>query len=95
LIQTLWGPSPQRLHQVIVEGPLAHNEVFLQVLQSLLPGSRCLASADAVEGTARGAWMLTRWQTGLLPGNLQPTATPSLPGLDAYQAHWLDRLGKP
>jgi sugar (pentulose or hexulose) kinase len=95
LIQTLWGTSPQRLHQVIVEGPLAHNEVFLQVLQSLLPGSRCLASADAVEGTARGAWMLTRWQTGLLPGNLQPTATPSLPGLDTYQAHWLQRLGKP
>jgi sugar (pentulose or hexulose) kinase len=95
LIQTLWGPSPQRLHQVIVEGPLAHNPIFLQVLQSLLPGSRCLVSADAVEGTARGAWMLTRWQSSLQPGSLQATSTPSLPGLDAYQAHWLDRLGKP
>jgi hypothetical protein len=39
--------------------------------------------------------MLTRWHAALLPGSLQATTTPALPGLDAYQAHWLQRLGKP
>ena len=93
--------------RLIVEGPLAHNPVFLALLQSLLPSTDCFASTDAVEGTARGAWLLSQWAVN------GPNATRSLPeavagmslapvtakvdsalepALAAYHAEWLTRL---
>jgi hypothetical protein len=46
---------------LIVEGPLAINRLYMGVLQSLLGRYSCFASTDELEGTARGAWLLSRW----------------------------------
>ena len=46
---------------ILVDGPLANNAVVCQALAALLPESELYVSRDALEGTARGAWMLTRW----------------------------------
>lgn len=46
---------------VVVEGPLAGNGVYNTALSALLAGRRVLRSTDALEGTARGAWMLADW----------------------------------
>jgi sugar (pentulose or hexulose) kinase len=77
---------------VVVEGPLAHNPLYLGLLQSLLPDHRCQASTDAMEGTARGAWMLSRWTSSPTATSLQAAPRYVLPGLAAYQAHWLQAL---
>ena len=63
LTRFLWAEAqnPPAHGRLIVEGPLAHNPVFLALLQALLPQTRCFASTDGVEGTARGAWLLSRW----------------------------------
>ena len=46
---------------VVVEGPLAGNVVYTTALSAWLAGRRVLRSTDALEGTARGAWMLADW----------------------------------
>jgi hypothetical protein len=46
---------------VVVEGPLAGNVVYNTALSAWLAGRRVLRSTDALEGTARGAWMLADW----------------------------------
>lgn len=46
---------------VIVEGPMADNAAFTAALAALLAPRPLLRSTDAVEGTARGAWLSTRW----------------------------------
>ncbi|WP_394789994.1 FGGY-family carbohydrate kinase [Rhodoferax sp.] len=89
-------PGSQR-STVVVEGPLAHNPLYLGLLQALLPSQHCCASQDAMEGTARGAWMLSRWSqthsgTSALP--LQAAPRLALPGLASYHADWLQRLGQ-
>jgi sugar (pentulose or hexulose) kinase len=89
LVRYLWCDHARG--RVLVEGPLAGNPVYLQMLQALLPHCRCLASSDTVEGTARGAWMLTRWQDRA-PGThlqLRQTQALSLAGVAAYQQRWL------
>lgn len=48
---------------VIVEGPLARNAAFTTALSALLGDGRPLQrSTDALEGTARGAARLARWE---------------------------------
>lgn len=59
LIAALWGARGAG-QMVIVDGPFAHNRNYLLALAALLPGARCCASVDPVEGTARGAWQLAR-----------------------------------
>jgi sugar (pentulose or hexulose) kinase len=46
---------------VILEGPLALGEAFGLAMASALPGRELFRSVDELEGTARGAWMLARW----------------------------------
>jgi sugar (pentulose or hexulose) kinase len=108
LVDYLWGNAGSARKRVVVEGPLANNPVYLQLLQALLPGSQCQASSDAVEGTARGAWLLSRWHgavnqreagTGgaeaVAAGpsvRLQAVEAADLPGLKAWHAHWLSQL---
>jgi L-fuculokinase len=46
---------------VVLEGPLAGNPVYTTALSAWLAGRRVLRSTDALEGTARGAWMLADW----------------------------------
>ena len=55
LLQRLGGSDA-----VVLEGPFAANPVFTECLAALRPGQALYVSTDAVEGTARGAWMLTR-----------------------------------
>jgi len=57
-VMALAGPSP-----VVVDGPLARNPVYVALLAERLPGHACRV-ADEADGTLRGAWALTRWNTG-------------------------------
>jgi hypothetical protein len=75
---------------VVVEGPLAHNRLYLGLLQALLHGHTCYASIDAMEGTARGAWMLGRWQQPTASQHLLAAPAYRLEGLMEYHAEWLD-----
>nr|WP_315224546.1 L-fuculose kinase [uncultured Albidiferax sp.] len=75
---------------VVVEGPLAHNRLVLGLLQALLPGHTCYASIDAMEGTARGAWMLGRWSQPTASQHLLAAPAYRLDGLQEYHARWLE-----
>jgi sugar (pentulose or hexulose) kinase len=78
---------------VVVEGPLAQNPLFLGLLQALLPGHRCQASQDTMEGTARGAWLISRWpHAATSPDFLRAIPRLELPQLPAYQADWQQKL---
>jgi hypothetical protein len=49
---------------------------------------RCQVSLDAMEGTARGAWLLSRW--GQPAGQtLSVVQAAAVSGLAAYHQHWL------
>jgi sugar (pentulose or hexulose) kinase len=91
LIQALWG-SNLGAHRVIVEGPLAHNPVYLGALQALLPGANCFASVDTVEGTARGAWCLAQDADAAQSDLLKPVSDAHVRGLGTYHGNWLARL---
>ena len=91
LVRDLWADSVALQSRIVVEGPLAQNPVFMQVLQALAPASTCLASADTLEGTARGAWLLTRWGRKDPEHTVQPDPCP-VEGLGAYHAAWLAAL---
>ena len=93
LVHYLWADSGTLQSRIVVEGPLAQNPVFMQVLQTLAPASTCLASADALEGTARGAWLLTRWGRPDPGHTVQPDSCP-VEGLGAYHAAWLAALAR-
>nr|WP_315426543.1 FGGY family carbohydrate kinase [uncultured Albidiferax sp.] len=84
-----------RQSTVVLEGPLARNPLYLGLLQALLPGHRCCASLDAMEGTARGAWMLSRWTRPSAAQQLQAVPGLQLPGLLTYHADWCARLHTP
>lgn len=56
IIDRVGGRAP-----VIIEGPFAHNRVYAGSLAALLPRNGVLVSTDALEGTARGAWLLAHW----------------------------------
>jgi len=92
LIHYLWKDRSDALHTVVVEGPLAHNPLYLQVLQAVLPRSRCHASVDALEGTARGAWLLTRWYAEPIQAQLQPVEENALVWLQHYHGQWLQKV---
>ena len=55
--------NPTKPTPVILEGPLAYNESYVAAVAALLPGQPVWRSTDALEGTARGAWMLAQWPT--------------------------------
>ena len=94
LVQQLGGPAP-----VVIEGPFARNPVFASVLAALCSPAQVLVSTDDLEGTARGAWMLTHWTE---PGIVPPTAAeavaaaePAVAALQALHARWLALLPLP
>lgn len=81
------------LGPTVVEGPFSNNPVYTGVLAALLPRDALLVSADELEGTARGAWMLTRWTEPSLEA--APTrAAESLcsPALSSLHKRWLAAL---
>ena len=55
------GQTTEAAHTVVLEGPMADNPAFVTALAALLAPMRLLRSVDKVEGTARGAWLSTRW----------------------------------
>lgn len=86
LVQRLWQEATGQ-PVVVVEGPLAHNALYLGLLQTLLPQARCLCSRDAMEGTARGAWMLALRGKHRYQPVLESVAVLPL-DLMQYQAQW-------
>lgn len=49
---------------VVLEGPLAGNAAYRAAMGTLLAPRPVIASTDALEGTARGAWRLAHWAPG-------------------------------
>jgi sugar (pentulose or hexulose) kinase len=87
LVERLWA-GVDRPRTVVVEGPLAQNSLYLLLLPALLPDVRCRVSLDAMEGTARGAWLLSRW--GQPAGQTLSAVLPAaVPGLASYHQDWL------
>ncbi|MFN7726707.1 MAG: FGGY-family carbohydrate kinase [Rubrivivax sp.] len=88
IVDRLGGAGP-----VVVEGPFAHNPVYTGVLAALLPQAPLLVSTDALEGTARGAWMLAHWTE---PGVTTPSTAAAPPlhaaALQALHRRWCERL---
>lgn len=84
VVDRLGGLGP-----VVVEGPFAHNAVYTQVLAQLCSPSPVLTSHDELEGTARGAWMLTHWtEPGIGPSAAAQVQGGDLPGLQALHQRW-------
>jgi sugar (pentulose or hexulose) kinase len=74
-------------HEIIIEGPLARNQVFGQAL-ARLAGVPVSASGDAT-GTSMGASML--FGAGKAQENSRLECTPlDVPGFDAYAQRWRD-----
>ena len=75
---------------VIVEGSFHRNAAFCGLLAALRPGQPIHATDDP-SGTARGAWLLARWDerpTGRMPW--RPRCQPwQVTGLAAYRTRWL------
>lgn len=88
IVDSLGGTGP-----LIVEGPFAHNPVYTGVLAGLTPRESLLISTDPLEGTARGAWMLSHWTE---PGFSAPATegAKALGGeaLSALHARWRKAL---
>jgi sugar (pentulose or hexulose) kinase len=88
LVHQLGGLGP-----VVVEGPFAPNGVYAQVLAQLCGASPVLTSTDTLEGTARGAWMLTHWtEPGISPAATARVQPAEMPGLQALHQRWLAGL---
>jgi sugar (pentulose or hexulose) kinase len=86
LLQRLGGPEA-----VVLEGPFASNPVYTHCLAALRPGQLIHVSTDAVEGTARGAWLLARSHTEP-PGAVQARrvqAGAAAATVQAHHQHWL------
>jgi len=88
IVERVGGAAP-----VIVEGPFAHNPVYTGTLAALLPHDRVLVGTDALEGTARGAWLLAHWTAPVLPSPPTRIALPvHAQALRAAHAQWLQAL---
>lgn len=77
---------------VIVEGGFHRNTAFCGLLAALRPGQAVHATDDP-SGTARGGWLLARWQDRPSWANAAkaPVAAWQVPGLADYRARWLER----
>lgn len=85
LVDKLGAATP-----VVLEGPFADNPVYVQALAALLPTHAVAISTDPVEGTARGAWLLTRWQApDVTPTRLHTVQRdPAMPPLPDHHRRW-------
>lgn len=92
LVRQLWPEPDGDAQRLVVEGPLSLNPLYLGLLSCLLPGVACYASVDELEGTARGAWQLTRWGQPADATFLRALRPASLPALEAYAAAWQRRV---
>lgn len=91
LVRQLWpneATSQATEQQLVVEGPLSRNPMYMGLLAALLPGVVCWASVDELEGTARGAWQLTRWGQPADAAFLHEAIALELPTLADYAKAW-------
>ncbi len=95
LVHYLWAGGAATRSRVIVEGPLAHNAIYMRVLQALLPASLVCASTDSLEGTARGAWLLSRWGRAHSIQACAPVDGEGVDGLREYHDSWLAKVNAP
>jgi sugar (pentulose or hexulose) kinase len=92
IIERLGGTAP-----VLLDGPMARNPVVRGVLAALLPRDALHVNVDELEGTARGAWVLSHWTgTRAWTPRTEPVA-PHAPGaLRLHHERWLTRVaGEP
>ncbi len=83
IVERLGGVGP-----VVVEGPFAGNPVYTGVLAALLP-TAVMQSTDELEGTARGAWMLTHWtEPAITPPPMQAVSPLGGEALQALHRRW-------
>lgn len=97
LVRLLWPDEPTSAtteQQLVVEGPLSRNPLYMGLLAALLPGVACWASVDELEGTARGAWQLTRWGQPADAAFLQQAHALGVPALADYALAWRQRLNR-
>ena len=88
LVVRLGGVAP-----VVIEGPFSHNPVYAGALAALCSPSRVQVSADALEGTARGAWMLTHWtEPGIAAPATADVPAAEVPRLMALHERWSSML---
>jgi hypothetical protein len=91
MIEHLEGTAP-----LVLDGPIARNPVVCGVLAALLPPHAVQVNVDELEGTARGAWVLSRWTgTRAWAPKVEPVAAPEDLDLKSYQKRWLARLARP
>jgi L-fuculokinase len=80
LVTDLAAHAPAGVPQpVILEGPLAQSAAYGLAMASALAPRVLFRSTDALEGTARGAWMLAHWEDHggpLTEGQLSPVHAP-------------------
>lgn len=74
---------------VVIEGAFHRNAAFCGLLAGLRPGQPVHATDDP-SGTARGAWLLARWdERPSWPNALPPATEPwRIEGLAAYRSRW-------
>jgi sugar (pentulose or hexulose) kinase len=95
LVCQLWpdaSASDMTEQRLVVEGPLSRNPLYMGLLAALLPVVACYASLDELEGTARGAWQLTRWGQPADAAFLQEAFALELPALADYALAWHQSL---
>lgn len=78
------GGAPRTL---ILEGPLAHNAAYLGAVRALAGSRAVMLSDDALEGTARGAWLLARPTGGAPAAGLHPVDAVHAGLAEAVTAH--------
>ena len=78
---------------IVVDGPLAGNEAFLTALALMLSPREVKTSHDPLEGTARGAWMLSRWQQASSTAEMTRTHRAPVEARGAFAA-WQQRRSK-
>lgn len=88
LVHQLWPQGGGAAPRLVVEGPLSLNPLYMGLLSGLLPGVTCYASVDDLEGTARGAWQLTRRGQPADIALLRAATPVDMPALAAYATAW-------
>jgi hypothetical protein len=84
MLDRLGGDGP-----IVVEGGFQRNAAFCGLLAALRPGQSVHATCDP-SGTARGAWLLARWNDRpRWPNSLPAPCSPwQVEGLAPYRARW-------
>jgi hypothetical protein len=91
MIDHLDGTAP-----VLLDGPIVRNPVICGVIAALQPPHAVHVNVDELEGTARGAWVLSRWTgTHAWTPKAASIFAPENLDLRSYQRRWLARLDQP